>query len=607
MIRFLSSLASLGRLLIDAGGDTSTAVLDSYYLCEITEQKILFTYHKEPLTVPERLAKASDLKPNYLDENLKYFMGTKNLKGKDPFWDLCTKTLKDAGEVKILAAVVEFRERLKKYSATPVFSGTTKERFYFVTKKGAAFPKLNAKPSRKNMESLGVMSDSVTIIMTYNGKPITGTPKTMAWWRKQCSNVSDLLDDGVDIVKGEPCHVSRLIDRVSTLDAPMVSFQKGSSFTLGKLSQANNFPVSKSTKDEFNAGMLWITRKNGGQFAIISKVGPSRLAAGWWVEGCIDHPILKPLTAILRGADAEMVEDAWTTLALMQQEGFTQQVNFAAWRYSKSRFALLDQWEVSANELITNLLKFHSEFGHIKEDGHSSYDPVCWTITLKGDNKQPIVPPSCFFQCFKAVTTGSNYPDQIASYYFNNSFKWATSDGSIHPWLNAYFSRKINMAIKFPLTKHTSKVQYNIDSPHPELRDFVGEAEGSLTGVLLTEYRVGLVLALCGKIKQLYHICTSDKFFPIGLPNNFKMFMRREIGMLSKYQGCLEAKGSGSIFNIVNGYLNEYIKQITPTILTNYNRQSEYTNFGWMHGCAYFKELSNWNKTTRDLIAEARK
>lgn len=230
MIRFLSDLAAVGRLLIESNEvpDPITSRISSYYLCEVTSPDIRLIYQTSPLIVPKRQAKGSGLSCDFLDETLKFFKGTRDLKGEDPFWTQCFQSLEAAGELEILTAVRGFRVRLDDYEAVLASTSTTNERFYFLVRTGEPMPApVSDKVNHRNMESLRVHSDSVTIVMTYRGVPITGTPRVLSWWRTKCSAAITTPQD-VDIVKGVYCHPSRLIERVRAIDSPLVSFNKDS-------------------------------------------------------------------------------------------------------------------------------------------------------------------------------------------------------------------------------------------------------------------------------------------------------------------------------------------------------------------------------------------
>lgn len=595
MIRFLGNMAKVGQLLFDSNRvpDPITSRITSYYLCEVTDPGLRLTYQTDPLVVPKRQAKGSSLTCDFLDETLKFFKGTRDLKGTEPFWDRCFESLGAAGELKILSAVREFKSRLDGYDAILGFTSTTNERFYHLVHRGSRKPGLvTEKVTRRNMDSLGVYSDSVTIVMTYQGTPITGTPKVMAWWRARCEAAST-TPQGLDLVSGEYCHPSRLIERIRIIDAPLVSFNLDSpAFEFDGLSQAFNFPVSQETQTRFNAGFGWVVRKEGGQSVILSKVGPSTIEIGWWPDGCVDHPILGPLVAILHGAKKKPVEDAWVALQALTVDN--TKIHFAAWSRSKSRFALVDQWAVPADELREALLRFHGEFGR------TGYDPVRWIITHENGSAPPTLHPSCFLPTFKSVVTGSAYPDLIATYYYNNSHKWSTEQSSL--WIRAYLTRKFNMAKSyFKLSLKPIRKQYapeDIEST-PILEDFLSGGVG-LESVQLAAFNYGVLLSMAAKIKMLYHWGHNKNIDTWDYPIKFRyprQFFGSEVFKLAAYRAWLDEHQRTPLYLLVSKYLGDYMIKVD---VTNMGRAIPglpmYVNIGWEQSVAYLQELSNYTQ-----------
>jgi hypothetical protein len=595
MIRFLRDMAKVGQLLLESNRvpDPITSRITSYYLCEVTDLDLRLTYQTDPLVVPKRQAKGSSLACDFLDETLKFFKGTRDLKGTDPFWVQCFTSLEEAGEGDILAAVREFKSRLDEYDAVLGFTSTTNERFYYLVRRGSPRPEpVTEKVTRRNMGSIGVHSDAVTIVMTYQGAPITGTPKVLAWWRARCSAASTTPQD-LDLVKGEYCHPSRLIERIRVIDAPLVSFNKDSpTFEFEGLSQAFNFPVAQETQTQFNVGFGWVVRKEGGQSVLLSKVGPSTIEIGWWPAECVDHPILEPLVAILHGAKKKLVEDAWVALQALTVDN--TDIHFAAWSRSKSRFALVDQWVVPADELREALLRFHSEFWQ------AGYDPVRWTITHENGKAPPTLHPSCFLPTFKAVVTGLDYPDSIATYYYNNSHKWSTEQSSL--WIKAYLTRKLSTMAKpyFRLNLDPIRKQYPRNAPTPVLEDYLSEARASLEPFQLAAFNYGVMLSMAAKIKKLYHWGHFKKDIDTwDYPNNFRYprrFFDSEVRRLAAYRAWLDKRRS-ALYLLTSHYLSEYMPKID---LVNMDRSIAgmpvYVNIGWEQGIAYFQELTNYSR-----------
>jgi hypothetical protein len=614
VIRFLSDLAAVGQLLIESNEvpDPITSRISSYYLCEITSQDIRLTYQTDPLIVPKRQAKGSGLSCDFLDETLKFFKGTRDLKGEDPFWTHCFQSLEAAGELEILTAVRDFRIRLNEYEAVLASTSTTNERFYFLIRTGEPRPApVTDKVNHRNMESLRVHSDAVTIIMTYRGVPITGTLRVMTWWRTKCSAAIATPQD-VDIVKGVYCHPSRLIERVRAIDSPLVSFNKDSpTFGFEGLSQAFNFPVSQETQTQFNTGFGWIVRRGGGQSVMLAKTGPSALEVGWWPEGSIEHPILAPLDVLIHRSKKPKVLEAWKVLEELKVD--STPIYFVAWLRSKSRFALVDQWSVPADVLRRSLLKFHAEFGQ-DAIGEPAYDPVQWVITRENGKAPPTLHPSCFLPTFKAVVTGSAYPDQIAPYYYNNSQRWSTPYSSL--WIHAYLARKFNTPMAKPYFKLNLKViqkVYSFDQQYdtPTLEEFVDDQASRLKGNQLSAFRYGIMLALYAKIKQLYHLKVNGKFINVGdTPARFRYpqrFFRSEVSHLAKYRGLLEEKGRSHLFRLVNQYLSDHMRLIDPSTMNQAIASvSEYTGIGWEQGLAYLQELSNFSSQMQAYLDEKR-
>jgi hypothetical protein len=599
VIRFLGQMCDVGRMLFDENRvpDPVMSQINSYYSCEITDQELRLCYQTDPLIVPKRQAKGSGLNCNFFDETLKFFKGTRNLKGGDPFWERCLKNLEEVGEEELLIAVREFRTRLDDYEVVLGSTSATNERFYYLVRCGSAKQKpVTEKVTHQNMGSLGLHSDAVTIIMTYQGAPVTGNPEVVNWWRKRCS-ASATTPKTVDIVRGELCRPSRLIERIRSIDTPLVSFNRDSpAFGFDGLSQAFNFPVAQETQDLFNTGLGWIVRRDGGQSVILSNIKPSTVEIGWWPEGVLDHPILTPLVEILHGAKKKLVENAWLALAALTVDSTL--INFAAWSRAKSRFAFLDQWCVPADELRVALLRFHGEFGH------TGYDPVRWTITHENGEAPPTLHPSCFLPTFKAVVTGSEYPDNIATYYYNNSHKWSTESSSV--WIKAYLSRKFNTSMAkphFKMNLDPIRTQYPPEASEmtPRLEDHLNETVASLNPLQLSAFNYGVMLALYAKLKWLYHWGhTGEGIDTWDTPNKFRYprrFFSSEIGKLANYRGWLEENQRSRLYSVVSEYLSQYMPKIdVGSMERSIPGLPMYTGIGWEQGTSYLQELSNYTR-----------
>jgi hypothetical protein len=524
MTQFLRHLHDLGMKVLETT-DPSIGTLNEYYLCEITGDSFDLHYVSagtSPLRVTKRAPAGSGDSCNPLDANLKFLVNLRKFKN-DPFWEKCFESLSEAGVPEVLQAARQFRDRLNQYTFERINVEKGNEKFYRIkTLTDSTKLIVEDTPTRRNMVELGVVTDSLPIVLTHNGTPLLCLPEVSRWWATKYFPVIPNKGEDFDIITGERCTAIQTMDRLAPIDSPLISFN-ANSYRFGKFEQMQNYLMSGRTQDRIRAGFLHITNYDNAQYLTLDDSGSMWVTeVAWWVEGCVEHPILPLLGTLIRGgkgATKEEVVLAREALRLLETDQAI--VRFVVWQRTKSRFALLDSWAVSASEAKTNLLLFQEEWES------AGYNPVSFIVTRQEKPNPTLLPKTAFIPTFKAIITGSNYPDSIPDYLLRNRSRWLGD--TKQPWSNQHatlwFHTHTSRKYGIPMSKNASKTnvalkEYNITDSAPKLESVIGLGSTKLSSSEQSAYRFGVFLALQARIAVLYNRQHSSKMFDMGISSN---------------------------------------------------------------------------------------
>lgn len=599
MQQFLASLATLGRALTDIN-DLAFSTIHEYYTCEITDSDFSLVYVAkggQPLKVTKRVLAGSGSKCDTFDANLKFLF---NLRGFDenPFWIKCTESLAQAKATAVLQAVKHFRESLNSYIPQCAEKKGI-EGFYKIQPKGSrSKPKLAQVPTRKNMESLGVISDGIPIVLTYKGTPLLDIPAIKKWWVSTYAEAGEAK--AFDLITGQPCQPIPTMDRIDAIDSPLISFND-KSYSFEGFKQMLNYPMSKTTQDQISAGFKHIAKYEQAQCLTLDDTNISTLKVGWWPEGCVEHPLL-PLMGILvrggKGSTKAEVDQAWKDLRDLELDA-TPAIRFAAWQHAKSRFALLETWVVKARDLRKNLLLWHEEWGAC------GYDPVGPILTHVDKPLPTFLPKPVFLPTFKAVTTGSAYSELIPKYFVYNRKRWESDDpsptqvwsnryGSI--WFFSYFSRKYG---NFMGKRIAERKQYDRNDKAQSIDVFTKASQAVLQDPALAAYNYGVLLALNSRIMALYKYHQENRRVSAGdvlrTCRNPAVYYKDRAAKFAVYREWLRTNCASTAFGNIDVSLDKVEAGVSAaTLVQPLSNMAMYTNLGWNHGIAYINELKNY-------------
>lgn len=611
MTQFLRQLHDLGMKVLETT-DPSIGTLNEYYLCEITGDSFDLHYVSagtSPLRVTKRAPAGSGDSCNPLDANLKFLVNLRKFKN-DPFWEKCFESLSEAGVPEVLQAARQFRDRLNQYAFERINVEKCNENFYRI-KTLIDSTKLTVEdtPTRKNMVKLGVVTDSLPIVLTHKGTPLLCLPEVSRWWSTKYFSIIPNNGEDFDIITGERCTAIQTMDRLAPIDSPLISFN-ANPYRFGKFEQMKSYPMSGRTQDRIRAGFLHITNYDNAQYLTLDDDPSSMWVTGvaWWVEGCVDHPML-PLLGILirggKGATKEGVVQAREALRLLKETDLTV-VRFVVWQRRKSLFALLDSWGVSTSEVKANILLFQEEWES------AGYNPVSFIVTRQEKPNPTLLPKTAFIPTFKAIITGSSYPDSIPDYLLRNRSRWlgdtkqSWSNQHAILWLHAHLSRKYGI----PMSKNASKAnvalkEYKPTDSAPKLESIIGLGSTKLTSSEQSAYRFGVFLVLQARIAVLYNRQHSSKMFDMGdflkQYQSPSIFFSRGAVKCGMYREWLRANRPSTTFNILDTYIRQLSVDVTADSLSEYlGSRKMLVNIGWEHGLAYVIELQNFIKQMRD-------
>jgi len=610
MTQFLRGLHDLGAKVLETK-DPSLDTINEYYTCEITEDSITLRHvpaGTNPIRVTKRAPAGSGDSCNPLDANLKFLANLRKFKN-DPFWDKCFESLTEAGVPKVLQAAHQFREMLDQYCFESIEGGKGTETFYRIKPRTDSTKRtIDSPPTRKTMVELGVVTDSITVVLTYNGTPLLCLPKVAKWWNTKYFPVSTSKGEDFDIITGERCTAIQTMDRLAPIDSPLISFN-ANSYRFEKFEQMQNYPMSGRTQDRIRAGFLHITNYDNAQYLTLEDPGSMwTTEVAWWVEGCVEHPILPLLGTLIRGGEGATKEEVVLAREALRLLKETDQavVRFVVWQRTKSRFALLDSWAVSVSEARANILLFQEEWES------AGYNPVSFIVTRREKPNPTLLPKTAFIPAFKAITTGSNYPDSIPEYFLRNRPRWLGD--TKQPWANQHatlwFHAHLSRKYGIPMSKNASKTnvalkEYHFTDSAPKLESVIGLGSTKLTSSEQSAYRFGVFLALQARIAVLYNRQHSSKMFDMGeilkqYPTPAIFFSRGAV-KCSRCREWLRANRPSTTFNILDTYINQLSVDITADSLSEYlGNQKMLVNIGWEHGLAYVNDLRNFIKQMRD-------
>jgi hypothetical protein len=606
VINFLKDLLNYGQRLSQEGRipDPNSPEEKRYYECPVegTESKLKLV--QEALPVPRRIQKSSNIAPQHLVDTIKYFMGAsesdkdteKARLRKAKFWELFEEDLGVIGKPSLAKKLRGLRTKVEGVRLVLAAKAKSGPSYYHVVPKGCREPKpLTTNPNLNNMEKLGVISDSVVIVPTVGGKPLTELKEVRECWEKFCARDLDSTES-FDLLTGERCYPQRLHERIRSIDAPLVSFNEPV-FEFEKFKKGANFPVSLETMDSYIAGASWL--KDHGQSTVLSKTA-SELQVGWWPEGCVEHPLLPLLADVLGGWKG--TRKAWEQLSALEVSGDQTLFHFGSWRLSRSRLALVNYWSVTAENLVNNLLRFYREWNWLSAS-------VRGTITI--GHPVLVLPVNLHEPVFRSVTLGAPYPDALESYLSHHP----NPDGPKNTWILSFYSRKNPTMPEF---SSEPKV-YTLDSPEPKLDLLINEHKNRLSsqkpngsGPLFESFLYGILLAISGRIEARYHYRrgAKEKGFIANYSRVFQhpnSFFQGQVGKLEIYRQRIEKempKGENEDRTLIRCY-SELIRNLCFSRPLTVEQQSQ-RGMGWALGRSFVDELAEYHKQQRRLRKEER-
>jgi len=579
MNHLLLSLFRVGQLVQESKSTPlGSTILKEYYLCEVTNESISFQKGETPIGAHHRVVKGSGRKCNTFDENLIFLMGLRDgIEGA--FWEKCLHALESAEAIEARNAVRCFRDRLKGYFATKVCTKGTKT-FYEVCTLGSPIPETRD----VNEKTPGVVIGSMPIVLTYKGTPLFNLPEVQRMLTQR--STSSGAPNGFDLLTGKPCVIAETHDKVGgEVDSPLISFNN-KAYQVGNLKQGFNFPVSDETQILYSTGMAWVAQENSSLF----HEGLSKLMVGWWAEGTLEHPFHKLLRSFLKSPERGILEKDWEKLRHLQFDN--RPIHFLVWRSAMSRFAVVEELEIPANQLQCNLLRYHREWGSI------GYDSIRTVLTKSEIEGMTPIPLPYLVPTLKAILTGTPYPDAVYSSYTKQSYRWANPNR----WIEAYLSRKFNMS----LTDNPSKVEYSLDDEVPALESYMNL--DNLSAEQRAAYQYGVNLFLAAKLKQAYHLRNGSN----NSVRTMDLLAKHQKSPMKFYSGELVSLSvylewalqyGGFVTRIVLGYFNKIHSEIKVQDLVNINGQlSAYVGLGWVKAIAYCSELSSYRRQLTNLL-----
>ena len=578
MIPFLRSLLHLGQHLRASGlvSDSTISVVSDYLLVETTDAELRFATIKDiPLAIPVLAQKGSGRNCNEFLENLKFVFGAReDVRGA--FKDSCLTALIQAGETEAHAAVVAMLERVDRCKIAAV-AQKGKETYYCIS-------------SSTGETLLDRVSESVLIIPTFRGTPLCHLPGVLA--RAKARTEVPAVTTATDILTGEPCVPARLHARIRVLDTPVLAFNSGS-FEFDGCSQGNNFTVAEETQRTYTTALEWVLASHQTATLADGQSGVSSLHVCWWTEDTTTHPIMPLLTAILRPAKREALDAAWAALAVLETDDHI--VKFAGFSKAKSRFALLDTWEVPVKGLQAALLLFHSEWGHM-------YDNVPFLLTKSLSGTGSPIPRTALISVFRSITTGTPYPIAVL-------VAQRTLPRSV--WSAAYMSRQYGVPMA---SRDTVAARYTEASPVPTIDTFVVVDPGGLSAEQMMAYQYGVFLAFFAKIRALYHTKNQvfSRKFTGGVLRQYRRperFFRQEAQNLEMYRAWCDDHLGGVVSRTCSTHILAYWACILPGKMRRVSTATNtgFSALGWGHAWCYLAELSSYSTQIGNIKKETRR